>query len=400
MMTDTPNRLMELESIVRRSLQIEDVTFGGGKEGFIVRYRGRLHDLDTVKAYDELAARLKPYNITPLFRMDSGKHAVILVEGSPAPKPSNPAVNLILFILTLFSVLLTGALYGMEEMPVGSPLQMVTAFFQRGWPFAVSLLAILGVHEFGHYLMGRKHGVHVTLPYFIPMPLSPFGTMGAFINMKEVPRNRRVLFDIGVAGPLAGLVVAIPVIWLGLSLSQLDRLPAAAQPGGALSLEGNSILYLFMNFIVFGRLLPAPPDYGSGAPILYWVQYFFTGRPLPFGGTDVLLGPVAWAGWAGLLVTGMNLIPAGQLDGGHVFYTLFGSKAAKRILYVIVAALVLLGFAWNGWWLWAGLIFLLGRVHTEPLDQITTLDQPRRLIAFLALAVFIITFVPVPLFLF
>ncbi|NPV56778.1 MAG: site-2 protease family protein [Anaerolineae bacterium] len=399
-MTENPNLFTQLEQITRQFLQIEDITFGSSKDGYIVRYRGKLYREETEQAYDELAARLKPLNITPLFRWDGDKHAVILVEGRPEPKPSNPIINLVLFILTLISVLLTGALYGLDSMPEGNLLQIILTFIQRGLPFAISLLAILGVHEFGHYLMGRKHGVHVTLPYFIPMPFSPFGTMGAFINMKEVPRNRRVLLDIGIAGPLAGLAVAIPVMWLGLHQSQLNALPLATQPGGTLSLEGNSILYLLMKYLAFGQLLPAPTDYGNLSPLLYWIRYFFTGRPLPLGGMDVLLGPVAWAGWAGLLVTGMNLIPAGQLDGGHIFYTLFGHKAANRFMYVIVGALVLMGFAWNGWWLWAALIFLMGRAHAEPLDQITTLDTRRKVVAGIGLLVFMLTFVPVPLFLF
>jgi membrane-associated protease RseP (regulator of RpoE activity) len=128
----------------------------------------------------------------------------------------------------------------------------------------------------------------------------------------------------------------------------------------------------------------------------YWVQYFFTGKPLPLGGVDVMLHPVAWDGWAGLLVTALNLIPAGQLDGGHVIYVLMG-KRAITLLPLILVGLVLLGFFWPGWWLWAFLIFLLGRFHAEPLDQITPLDPPRRALAVAGLLIFFLVFSPVPL---
>ena len=265
-----------------------------------------------------------------------------------------------------------------------------------GTAFTVSILAILLAHEFGHYLAGRYHKTHVTLPYFIPFPLSLFGTMGAFIQLKEPPRNKRILLDIGIAGPLAGLVVAIPVLLIGLALSDVSSLPAQLPPGQGLQIEGNSLLYLFAKFAVFGQLLPAPASYEGMNAIQYWVRYFFTGRPLPLGGQDVLLHPVAWAGWAGLLVTALNLIPAGQLDGGHVIFVLIG-KRASALLPFVLAGLILLGFVWPGWWLWAFLIFLLGRLHAEPLDQITPLDPGRRALALFGLVVFVLVFIPVPL---
>ena len=218
--------------------------------------------------------------------------------------------------------------------------------------------------------------------------------MGAFIQLKEPPRNKRILLDIGIAGPLAGLVVAIPVLLLGLWLSQVSRIEI--DPRAGFTLEGNSLLYLASKFLVFGQLLPAPASYGDLNPILYWIRYFFTGQPLPIGGMDVMIHPVAWAGWAGLLVTALNLIPAGQLDGGHVIFVLLGKRA--RLLWPLVLwGLIALGFVWNGWWLWAGIIFILGRVYAEPLDSITTLDPNRRLLALLGIVVFFLVFTPVPL---
>ncbi len=387
-----------IDALVGRIFRIEDITHGGPQQGFLVRYRGHLVDADSAGAYERLAEWLKPHNMTPLFRQEGDRQVILLVQGVLNPKPSNPMINLVLFILTLFSVLLTGALYGMSEGDLPKePLQMALALLNRGWPFALSLLAILASHEFGHYLMGRHHKVHVTLPYFIPLPFSLIGTMGAFINMKTPPRNRRQLLDIGLAGPLAGLAVTIPVLFLGLHLSPQTTLPSLGANGAATGMEGNSLLYLLSKYLVFGRLLPAPVTYGGMAPIVYWVGYFFSGRPYPAGGADVLLGPVAWAAWVGLLMTGLNLIPAGQLDGGHILYVLLGEKRAKRILPFILVALMLLGIFWFGWFLWAALIFFLGRAHAEPMDQITQLDGKRKLAAALGLLVFILTFTPVPL---
>ena len=401
-MEDTGFTLERAEAAVRRVLYVEDTTLGDERSRYVVRYRGRLYNEDSAAAYNQLAEAVKPLGLTPIFRMDENRHSVMLIAGVTKPAPSNPRVNLIFFILTLLSVWFTGGIMNVDSLS-GNWMENLLQLAITGWPFAVSMLSILAAHEFGHYLAGRHHGVQVSLPYFIPLPfpLSPFGTMGAFINMKEVPKNRRILLDIGIAGPLAGLVVAIPVLLLGLSLSSLTTLPATPAPGnlGQIQLEGNSILYLLAKYTVFGRLLPEPVSYGGLSPIAYWLRYFITGQPLPYGGLDVSLHPVAWAGWAGLLITGLNLIPAGQLDGGHILYTLFGQKNARRILPFILIALMGLGFFWSGWWLWAALIFLLGRVYAEPLDTITRLDGPRKNLAILALVVFLLVFTPIPLIL-
>jgi membrane-associated protease RseP (regulator of RpoE activity) len=386
------------DALVRRIFRIEDVTIGGPKQGFVMRYRGQLIMDDSEAAYNSLSSLLKPYNLTPLFRWDGSQQSILLVPGMPQPRQSNPMVNLVLGILTVVSVLLTGALYGITGPLPPDPLQAAWVLFQNAWPFAVSLLAILTAHEFGHYLAGRYHGVHLTLPYFIPMPvISPFGTMGAFINMKELPKSRKILMDIAIAGPLAGFIVAVPVLLIGLHLSYVSAL--TPDPNSLIQLEGNSLIYLLAKYLTFGQLLPAPASYAGTTPVLYWLQYFFTGRPLPIGGTDVMLSGVAWAGWGGMLITAMNLIPAGQLDGGHLLYVLVGRKWAARTLPVVLIFLVLLGFVWNGWWLWAVLIFFLGRAYAEPLDQISTIDTKRKILAALGLMIFLVTFIPVPLIL-
>jgi hypothetical protein len=393
--TEEPNTSL-YTPLVSRVMRIESTTWGTPKQKFLVRYQGDLI-LDSEIAYDQLADALRSHQVTPMFRMEKERHTILLLEGIVEPKPSNPVVNLILFIFTILSVLLAGALYDYSG-PVSDNafvmIQYVVLNLWRGWPFAVSLLAILLAHEFGHYLAARYHKSAVTLPYFIPFPMSVFGTMGAFIQLKSPPKNKNILLDIGAAGPYAGLVIAIPVLIFGLYTSNLHVLPPELVRGQGF--EGNSIFYLLTKFAVFREWLPRPESYQGISPILYWLRYFFTGSPLPHGGLDVTLNQVAWAGWAGLLVTALNLIPAGQLDGGHMLYVLFG-RNAKKLVPVILVTLVLLGFVWTGWWLWAGIIFLLGRFHAEPLDQITPLDSRRKFVAAFGLVLFVLLFMPVPL---
>jgi membrane-associated protease RseP (regulator of RpoE activity) len=411
-----------LNSIVARVFRYDEVTLGDPKQGYFLHYRGQLLTEDSSAAYDTLAAALLPYDITPFFRIENGRQIVLLARGVIHPKPGRISTNIALFILTLLSVMFAGAAYsyqGPTPCDFWGQTRVLLLNLWTGWPFAVSLLAILLAHEFGHYFVGRARGAAVSLPYFIPFPLPPLGTMGAFIQMKSLPKNRRSLFDLGIAGPLAGLTVAIPVLLLGLALSKTDTLQNttytqavgqcevcanSALPGQTYTcaddnmLEGNSLLYLGLKYIVKGRLLPAPASYNL-PPLLYWLRFIFTGHPIPIGGMDVMVHPIAMAGWAGLLVTFLNLIPAGQLDGGHVLYAVFG-KRVNLVVPAILAITVLLGFFWNGWWLWSALIFFLGRTHAEPLDQITDLGTPRKILAVVMLVVFLLVVTPVPFILF
>jgi membrane-associated protease RseP (regulator of RpoE activity) len=385
-----------ISSLVKRIFAIEDFTLGSSQQKFIVRYRGHLVMQDSAAAYDQLAESLKPLALTPLFRIENGQQIILIERSGPEPRDGRPMINLIMFILTVISVLVSYGLSTIETMPKNI-IQAVLLILKTSWPFAVSLLAILGCHEFGHYFAGRAHGSKISLPFFIPMPFTSIGTMGAFINMKEPPKNKRVLMDIAIAGPIAGYVVSLVVIMIGLSLSKLGRIPMVIGAGRVQEMEGNSITYLLLKYLHFGLLLPQPLNYGNLPPFLYWIKYFFTALPFPYGGLDVMISPVAWAGWVGLLITSLNLIPAGQLDGGHVFYLLFGKNTARKVLPVIILALVGLGFLWSGWWLWAGLVFLFGRVYAEPRDQITQLDRPRKILGVITFIIFFLTFAPIPL---
>lgn len=390
----------QYEILVRRYLRIEDITIGSGKDPFIVRYRGYLTG-DSQTQYDQLANALQPYNVTPLFRPDANRHAILIIPGLPRPKPANPRTNLIFFLLALICVWWTGGLYALGEQ-VGQMKfwQEFLAIVRLGWPYTLALLGILGAHEFSHYLVARRNGVDVTLPYFIPLPpfISPFGTLGAVINMRSIPKNRRVLFDVGVAGPIAGLIIAIPVLLYGLSTSPLSTLPTSLAQPGTHGMEGNSILYLLLKYLVFGQWLPAPVSYEI-SPIVHWLRYLFTGRPFPFGGLDVSLNAVAWAGWTGLLVTAINLIPAGTLDGGHIVASLFGERARKLFPY-IMGAMLLLVLLSTSWLLMAVIIFFMGRIYAEPLDTITQLTPWRRALGIVMIVIFFLIFMPAPLSIF
>jgi len=396
-----------LNSAVSKIFRVDDVTLGNPKEWF-ARYRGQFLTEDTIAAYDQLAEAVRGYDLVPLFRNGDGEKQVILL--APTPKILKPSarvtINIGLFVLTIFSMMLTGA-----EVPTGliaadgsNTLLLQFRYILTGWPFALSMMGILFAHEMGHYLMCRYYRIPATPPFFIPAPfLSPFGTLGAFIAMRGIPKNKRVLFDVGVAGPLAGLVIAIPALLYGLSISKLG--PIASSSSGVL--EGNSLFYLFSKYLVFGKLLPEPVSTNGLSPLLYWLQYFFTGHPIPFGGLDVQLSPVAWAGWGGLLVTVLNLMPLGTLDGGHVAYGLFGDKA-RRIFPFMIGSLIVFSilpvlltrsfasFNYN-WLLWVAILFWLGNVRAQPMDDISPLDPNRRALGIFVLIIFILLLTPVPL---
>lgn len=334
-------------------------------------FEGRLK-LDSEDAYARLDRLFDALDYMPLFRSVNGRHVVLAVKGRirPTPRPWWP--NLALFIATLFSVLLVGTATAINEINATNPrlaeeiLQNIFGELWRGLPYAISILLILGAHEFGHYFAARRHKLAVTLPYFIPMPfISPFGTLGAFIQLREPMRNLKTLLDVGAAGPLAGLIVAIPILLIGLSTAQVGPIT----PGG--QVEGNSILYALAKVAIKGRFLPD-------------------------GEFDVYVNQVTWAGWTGLLITALNLIPIGQLDGGHILYSLVGEKA-RRLYYPVLVAMFGLSLLNLTWLFWAVLMLLFGRLYATPLDMITPLDSRRRAIAVFALVVFVLTFVPIPL---
>src|SRR5262245_51210902 len=247
-------------------------------------------------ALDVLRGRLEPQGYTPFLREDGGTTWLYALPRAEVTAGSSPWVNLALFLATVVTTLLAGA---WPSVPLQDLLTHPTRLV-AGLPFAASLLSILAVHEFGHYTLGRRHGMPISLPYFIPAPppLFPVGTLGAVIRLRGPVRDRRALFDMAVAGPLAGMVLAVPILLYGLSRSTV--IPAVGATEGGLEL-GDSLLVMFLQWLVFGPL-----------------------------GDDrtLLLHPVGVAGWFGFFVTALNLIPAGQLDGGHLVYAMFGRRHA------------------------------------------------------------------------
>ncbi len=323
--------------------------------------------LDSEAAYEQLDARLSALDQTPLFREKDGVQIVQVVAGrfNPRPRPWWP--NAVLFILTVLSLLYTGAGIALGEALQDDPSRQLAELW-RGWPYALAIVLILGSHELGHYFAARRHRVPVTLPYFIPLPFGFFGTLGAFIQLRAPLRNRKVLLDVGAAGPLVGMAFAIPILLLGLATAEVSPLPTDRP----YILEGNSILYAAAKVVVFGRFLPD-------------------------GRVDVFMNQLAQAGWTGLFVTGLNLIPVGQLDGGHVLYTLLGERARALYLPAVLAMGVLAITVSEAWLLWVLLLMMFGRVYATPLDMLTPLDGRRRFIALLALLIFVLVFVPNPL---
>ncbi len=274
--------------------------------------------------------------------------------------PRLPWVHLGLFAATFATTAIAGALQ-MGVDPFSDP-----AAIRAGFPFAVTLMTILLVHELGHYFVARYHGVQATLPYFIPAPPLPVGTFGAFIRMKSPPETRRALFDVGAAGPWAGIIFAIPAVIIGLHLSTVHL--GASSDGGLIL--GDSLLFSLLTRLTLG----VTPETAT-----------------------ISLHPIAMAGWFGFLVTFLNLLPVGQLDGGHVAYAMFG-RWHRWVSRLFVGVILVLGFSgWAGWFVWAILVSILGLDHPPTVDLDTGLDRRRMVAAWLTVGVFILTFMPVPI---
>ena len=387
----------QLISIISSFFNIESTQLAGADDGYQFRCVGRLIDQNTEKGFDDLSSALEDHQFFAVIRPLSDQHELLIFPEIPHRKNPKPILHILMFSLTLLSVLLTGGLYAQQSSLPGGFLQALWALATSGWPFALSLLAILGAHEFGHYFAGKKHGVNVTLPRFMTFTFSTIWTMGGFISMRSIPKKKKKLFGHSVTGPISGLIVSIIVLFVGMNLSELSTIPLYGESAAGLQMEGNSLLYLLIKYISFGRVLPQPPGLDGLPLLIFWFRFFFTGMPFPWGAQDVMLHPVAWAGWAGLFVITINLIPVGQLDGGHIFQSVFGAKTMQIIYPIVLAALVTFGFFWAGWWTWAAILFFFGQRQAQPLDQVSKLDNKRRLLGILMIIIFVITFIPVPM---
>jgi len=330
-------------------------------------FRGRLlSDADSV--YVEIQKRFQKHGYTPLLRRREDQDIVVALKGViDKSGKNNPTINIVLFLATILTTLAAGAGLAGEDLwgsfLAGSLIEVIQSLL-AGLPFAITLLGILGVHELGHYLASRFHGVRATLPYFIPLPVIGIGTLGAFIQIKSPMTNRKVLFDIGMAGPYAGLLVAIPMLLLGIYLS-LDNVVPLSFPGTTFSRYGTSI---FISGLV--QLLADIP-----------------------AGRTLLLDPILFAAWLGLFLTALNLIPAGQLDGGHAAYAVLG-RYAHGLAYLVVLLLVIAGVIQLSmqWFIWAFFILLSGVRHPPPMNDITEVGLARKAVGVFSIVLFVLLF--------
>jgi len=261
---------------------------------------------------------------------------------------NKPFIHILLFILTIIS----------------------TWMVQGIW-YAIAIITILLAHEMGHYLMCRKYRIPATLPFFIPFPfppLNPFGTMGAVIKMEGRLPDRKALFDVGAAGPLAGLIFTIPALIIGLKLSQVID---ASEIGPQQIYLGESFLFAQLSKLIIGEL----PEK-----------------------SDVILHPVAFAGWAGLFVTALNLLPIGQLDGGHILYAIFGVKSKTIYKFVLGVFIIICAIWYQGWLLLIILLLWFGYRHPPPIDDLTPLDRKRKILGYIVFIIFLISFTPIPFY--
>lgn len=350
-----------VKSLVARHFPVYDVRVSYD----VIEFFCRIDDTTLEDNFERLREEMAGHGYIPMVMYDKGEH-IITVAKRPTVKYKSVAVNLAMLVVTFLTMLLAGILdwTGYAGSDSGA-IFTVDNILMGMITFTLPLMAILGVHELAHFLAARRRGVAASLPFFIPS-IPPLGTFGAFISLRDPIPNKKTLLEIGVAGPLAGLLVALPLGIIGLILTNSEAKLVPTNVGS----EGIM---------------------GISFPLIYQALELF----IPLRG-DYLLHPTAFAAWVGFLVTALNLLPAGQLDGGHVARALFGAKA-KYFSWVTVAILVGIGMFYYGWLIFALLILFLGARHPPPLNDISPLDLKRKALGVLTFAVLIIAFVPVPM---
>ena len=356
----------ELPPVISEVMQVHVATEQDG----VTIIRGPLLESPET-AYEKIQQSLGD-GAVPLLRDDPefGSAIVMLpqhVERAEMERTSSPAVNWLLFVLTMLTTTWAGA------APQGVNLLEEPDRFAVGLPYAIGLMAILGVHELGHFFTARYHGIHVTPPFFIPVPFA-LGTFGAFIQMKSPTQTRTALFDVAVAGPLAGLVIAIPALLIGLQNSAVVTGGMEFEHQMLISHQGTSMGSSVLLALIAKVALPEALDTGC----------------------TVRLSPLAFAGWLGLIVTALNLLPIGQLDGGHIARAMFGSRVGGTIGTIAMWTLFLLAlFVWPALMMWAIIVFFIAGRGVPPLNDITPISFGRRLLGYFALAILLLILTPV-----
>ncbi len=300
------------------------------------------------------------------------------VRNPPFSLKKNIWINILLFIVTVFSTFFVGISLSINylytdtlsqdtQIPVTVEMVMDPQVITLSLIYVVVLLGILLGHEFGHFLTCRYYRIDATLPYFIPAP-TLIGTLGAFIKIKSPITRKKQLFDIGVSGPLTGFILAVPALAYGLSLSK--AVPPSFQEGEFVFVFGEPLILKLFGALIFKDV---PSDY------------------------SVFLHPVAFAGWVGILVTSFNLFPVGQLDGGHVSFALLGEKSRQFGKFILVVFAIMGFLFWIGWFVWAFLLTFLGLKHPRIIDDVVPLSPRRKFVGYLIILIFILSFIPAPI---
>ncbi len=346
-------RVLALEDDIHDVFAIHDVTARGG--GQVVVFKGQfLRSPELV--YSQITERFRRRGYIPLLRQEDGQDVLVAYPAPAIGRHPGLWVNGTLFAVTVLTTVLAGAFqYVVSTQPLLDPASTARATlsgWQHGLPFAAALLAILGVHEFGHYFVARHYRLDVSLPFFIPFPNPYTGTLGAVIRIQSPFESRQALFDVGIAGPLAGLAVAIPVILAGLAHARFET------SAGAL----------------------------FNTPLLFqWLQQLVAG-PLPPGAhLDLEGNPLLMAGWWGLLITALNLVPVSQLDGGHVAYSLFG-RFHRYVAWVVFGLAALATLVNPSYVVMLVLVFAMGIEHPPALNDLTPVGNGRKLLGVLTFA--------------
>ncbi len=317
-------------------------------------------DGNVEKPFDGLRQELMPKEYVPTIARERGE-LLVHVQRRPKQRFTGVSVNVVMLVVTVLTTTFWGGAYNWSGY-VGEQLLSPDALVNGTIFFTIPLLAILGFHEMGHYVVARHYKMQASLPFFLPS-IPPLGTFGAFISMRDPLPSRRALLDVGASGPLVGFAIAIPVTIAGLFLT-------AANPRALLPVSGEFLLPQSSAFYGFLKL-------------------FF---PIPDG---VAIHPLAFAGWVGLFVTAINLLPAGQLDGGHIARALLGDRQTA-VSWGAIVLLLVLSVWYTGWLIFAFLILVIGVRHPPPLNDLSHLDTGRKLIGIAAVAILLTTFVVTP----
>lgn len=333
-----------------------------GYEGAHLVCRGDLK-IPAGEAIRVIGSRIRSYSLTPFLQAEGGVAVLRLVPATVKSHKTRPLLHIALFLLTVVSTLVAWAL--VNDRSIGDIMNHPRVL-KEGIPFSFSLLVILGFHELSHYVASKKHGLKVSLPYFIPFP-NILGTMGAVIIGRSPFPDRKSLFDVGVAGPFAGFVLSVIALMIGLRSSEIIKPVITPRT----FLIGGSFLFNYICGLHF-------PD-------------------IPYGYTYSIT-PMMFAGWVGMFVTALNLLPMGQLDGGHISYALFG-RFHSLISKMTMGVLIFVGVVFYSplWLVIVVFVALSAARHTPPLDDITPLDPPRVILSFFALLILFVCFIPVPL---